>query len=961
MPADDLVLNVRQIASYPPNGAAPSTAAILMQIAGLGSPYQQISPRDLVGTALATGGDMAIAGRLAAQAISAGSATFSNAAVGLFSAEQASIVELCASFGSINGVPIATQADLAALAASSVRQFNGRVGNVSLWIDDIICAGGAPIFSPRLQGSPRADTPPSSSNSTRLATTEYVQRNTVLYITDLLNCHPFVFTFNGRSGDIVLTEEDIIGAGGEGIFNSPTFTGIPIAPTAGPGTNTEQIATTAFVNAAIASTTLFAPIASPQFTGFPSGPTAPPGSSTGQLATTAFVMNAVADSTAGVATFNSRTGNVTLTQADIIAAAGAPINGPLFTGIPEATTAAPGTNSTQLATTAFVMAAVGGVGVETFNGRAGNITLTTADITGAGGAPIASPALTGVPTAPTPAPGDNDTSIATTAFVMAALATGGVTSFNTRVGAITLLASDISAAGGAILASPVFTGVPVAPTAAALTSTNQIATCAFVAAAVLNSVASFNGRTGAVTLTSADISAAGGAALASPHFTGTPTAPTPTVGDNSTALATTAYVTAAIGSIPAVTTFNGRAGAVTLSAADISAAGGAALASPALSGIPTGPTAAASTNTTQLATTAFVMNAISAGGGVLSFNGRAGAVTLSPTDLSAAGGALTTDLAGYLPLAGGTMTGGMTGPGLVVNAATAQLILNKAASGGQNALSGETGGGLRWQVALGDAAAESGANAGSNFSISRFSDAGASLGAVLAINRATGVAAFGAQVTAPTMSISGAFSAGNTTFTGSVNAATYTSATNGLFYWNASLGTVVQNLNVNTYMQLDNGGNFAYVGGTGTASKTGGGPWTAASDDRIKTVLGDYDKGLDDVLALRPVSYVFLGNDTASADLRRVSPDPNRAPYTGAAPFPGSPHYEAAVEQREFVGFVAQELEPIFPGMVTRQPGYIDGVAVPDVRQVNVGELVYALVNAVKTLAARVAALEAHA
>jgi hypothetical protein len=43
-------------------------------------------------------------------------------------------------------------------------------------------------------------------------------------------------------------------------------------------------------------------------------------------------------------------------------------------------------------------------------------------------APIASPAFTGNPTAPTPSPGDNDTSIATTAFVTAAIAlvgTGG--------------------------------------------------------------------------------------------------------------------------------------------------------------------------------------------------------------------------------------------------------------------------------------------------------------------------------------------------------------------------------------------------------------------------------------------------------------------------------------------------------------------------------------------------------
>ncbi len=42
-----------------------------------------------------------------------------------------------------------------------------------------------------------------------------------------------------------------------------------------------------------------------------------------------------------------------------------------------------------------------------------------ADVIGA--APLASPTLTGNPTAPTPAPGDNDTSIATSAFVKAAL------------------------------------------------------------------------------------------------------------------------------------------------------------------------------------------------------------------------------------------------------------------------------------------------------------------------------------------------------------------------------------------------------------------------------------------------------------------------------------------------------------------------------------------------------------
>ncbi len=81
---------------------------------------------------------------------------------------------------------------------------------------------------------------------------------------------------------------------------------------------------------------------------------------------------------------------------------------------------------------------------------------------------------------------------------------------------------------------------------------------------------------------------------ASPALTGTPTAPTAAAGTNTTQIATTAFVKAAIDAIPGV---------------DLSAY--AKLASPAFTGIPTAPTAAAGTNTTQIATTAFVSTAIS--------------------------------------------------------------------------------------------------------------------------------------------------------------------------------------------------------------------------------------------------------------------------------------------------------------------------------------------------------------
>ena len=65
---------------------------------------------------------------------------------------------------------------------------------------------------------------------------------------------------------------------------SPTFTGTPAAPTASQGTNTTQLATTAFVNAEIAAdTAVKAPLASPTFTGTV---TIPSGASIADIGTT---------------------------------------------------------------------------------------------------------------------------------------------------------------------------------------------------------------------------------------------------------------------------------------------------------------------------------------------------------------------------------------------------------------------------------------------------------------------------------------------------------------------------------------------------------------------------------------------------------------------------------------------------------------------------------------------------
>jgi hypothetical protein len=67
------------------------------------------------------------------------------------------------------------------------------------------------------------------------------------------------------------------------------------------------------------SDTTRAPLASPTFTGVPAAPTATTGTNTTQLATTAFVQSQMVASGAGVSTWNTRAGAVVLQQADITA------------------------------------------------------------------------------------------------------------------------------------------------------------------------------------------------------------------------------------------------------------------------------------------------------------------------------------------------------------------------------------------------------------------------------------------------------------------------------------------------------------------------------------------------------------------------------------------------------------------------------------------------------------------
>ena len=83
--------------------------------------------------------------------------------------------------------------------------------------------------------------------------------------------------------------------------------------------------------------------------------------------------------------------------------------------------------------------------------------------------------------------------------------------------------------------------------------------------------------------------------------------------------------------------------------------------------------------------------------------------------------------------AGDTMSGDLT-----ISKATPTLTLTKPASGTAASIVAKMGANARWGITVGDTTAESGSNAGSNFSIDRYNDAGAILTNALYITRSTG-------------------------------------------------------------------------------------------------------------------------------------------------------------------------------------------------------------------------------
>lgn len=102
---------------------------------------------------------------------------------------------------------------------------------------------------------------------------------------------------------------------------------------------------------------------------------------------------------------------------------------------------------------------------------------------------------------------------------------------------------------------------------------------------------------------------------------------------------------------------------------------------------------------------------------------------------------------GYLPLTGGILTGGLViqaaaGLDIVAPAGSPSSIALDAAAGQYTQIYARTNGILRWALSEADNTPETGANAGSNWAVKRYSDAGSYLGTPLSISRASGTVNF---------------------------------------------------------------------------------------------------------------------------------------------------------------------------------------------------------------------------
>ena len=381
-----------------------------------------------------------------------------------------------------------------------------------------------------------------------------------------------------------------------------------------------------------------APINSPAFTGIPTAPTAAMGTNTTQLATTAYLDRNLGVA-GGIPTLDN-TGHIPLGQIPSAA-----LTGTFYQGLWNASTNSP--TITSGVGTAGDYYIVGVAGTTTIDGIStwavgdwivfGPTTWKRVQIVYAPtvNIPLTSLAMIAAGTVLGNNTGGSSVPLALTALNIAAM----LPKFDDGSAVTGLVNHPASALGKflrddntwqdaptpdlsayATLLSPAFTGTPTAVTQAQDTNSTALATTQFVLSQLSDDNPIIDGT--AAPGTSPRISRkdhvhptdTSRAPLANPTLTGTPAAPTATIDTNTTQIATTAFVlgqgsvsgdgTPAMDGTAARGTSTHYARADHVHPTDTSRA---PLNNPTLTGTPAAPTASPGTNTTQIATTAFVI------------------------------------------------------------------------------------------------------------------------------------------------------------------------------------------------------------------------------------------------------------------------------------------------------------------------------------------------------------------
>lgn len=329
-------------------------------------------------------------------------------------------------------------------------------------------------------------------------------------------------------------------------IDSPALTGKPTAPMPVVGSNDGAIATSAFVQATVATAVEpKAPINSPVFTGWPKAPTPAQDNNDTNIATTAYV-------TAKARAINEEVGKK------------APIQSPALAGKPTAPHPVANSNDNQIATTQFVNNTVGAYAAAA-NGKAEKTTTVSGGNGLTGGGSLASNQTISLGT-PSSIGADTTNSVTQTshthAIAKASTSTAGIVALSdsliedSNVKALTAKQGKILDGKKADLNSPNFTGKPTAPAPQSGSDDAQIATTQFVNAAVRSEVAKVALKANGLSETLSD-EIAGKASksdlnlkanINSPTFSGSVKAPTPAPNSNDTTVATTEFVKSGLGS-----------------------------------------------------------------------------------------------------------------------------------------------------------------------------------------------------------------------------------------------------------------------------------------------------------------------------------------------------------------------------------------------------------------------------